>query len=219
MRIRILSFVIAIAAAISPNAYADDQYYMIVLTSQAEPNLPKLSHTFAVFAKASGEGKDFQKYKLETHTISWLPRSLSITPLRVRPEPGHNLNLLESLKYAESINARVSYWGPFPIKKNAYYLALKQIEVLNSGKVGYIVLDRRFRGNGATNCIHAVSDLDTEQPLLETGKAYGEEASRMVLQHLQRWIVPSEIDHSWVLERLNLKKDSRRDFELKSAQR
>jgi len=32
------------------------------------------------------------------HTISWLPESLVIVPLRLRPEAGRNFNLADSLK-------------------------------------------------------------------------------------------------------------------------
>ena len=205
---RMLIVALTVLATTAAPACADDRYYMIVLASQGEPNLPKLAHTFAVFVKVSGEGMDPKKFKVETKTISWLPKSLDIEPLRLRPEPGRNLSLQESLKFAESTKSRVAMWGPFLVKKKVHDLALKRIEVLEGGKVEYVVLDRRFRSETATNCIHAVSDLDLEQPLLATGTAHGEEASRLVLQHLERWIVPSTEDHHWLADRLDLKKET-----------
>jgi hypothetical protein len=204
MRNRILVIVATILATTVHQARAEDRYYMMIFASQGEPNLPKLAHTFAVFVKASGERKDS---KIDTHGISWLPKSLVIDPLRLKPEPGVNLDLAASLKFAKSHEARVTMWGPFLVQKKAYDLALKRIEFLNSGKIAYVVLDRRFRGGEASNCIHAVSDLDIEQPLLATGAAHGEASSELVLRHLERWIVPSKQDPGWLVDRLDLQKD------------
>jgi hypothetical protein len=207
MRKRMLVLILtAVSSAAAPSqGGAEDRYYMIMFASQAEPNLPKHAHTFALFVKASQEGKDPSKHKIESHCISWLPKSLMIEPLRLQPEPGENLSLPASLKFAKANNAQVTMWGPFLIQKKCYDMALKRLEFLNSGKIAYVVLDRRFRGGQATNCIHAVSDLDLEQPLVLTGTAHGEAASRMVLQHLQKWVVPSGDDVSWLIDRLELR--------------
>jgi hypothetical protein len=43
----------------------------------------------------------------------------------------------------------------------------------------------------ASNCIHALSDIDTDTRLLETGTARGEAASYLVLEHLQRSVIGS----------------------------
>jgi hypothetical protein len=209
MRKRMLVLVLTVvsSAAAPSQCGAEDRYYMIMFASQAEPNLPKHAHTFAVFVKASHEGKDPSKHKIESHCISWLPKSLTIDPLRLQPEPGENLSLPASLKFAKANNAQVTMWGPFLIQKKCYDMALKRLEYLNSGKIAYVVFDRRFRGGQATNCIHAVSDLDLEQPLVLTGTAHGEAASRMVLQHLEKWVVSSRDDVSWLVDRLSLSKE------------
>ena len=216
-------FLVAVLALLSslavatPRSFAQDRHYLIMFASQAEPNRPKLAHTFALFVKASPEGKDPSKYKIEPHCISWLPKSLKIDPLRLQPEPGENLGLPASLKFAKSCNAQVSMFGPFAIQKKCYDMAMKRLDLLNSGKIAYVVFDGRFREGTATNCIHAVSDLDSEQPLLLTGVAHGEEASRMVLQHLQKWIVPSKDDLSWLTDRLELRNDQVRVSSLDQA--
>jgi hypothetical protein len=98
-------------------------------------------------------------------------------------------------------------WGPLLIQKKCYDMALKRLELLNSGKIAYVVLDGRFRGGEATNCIHALSELDTDQPHLLTGAAHGDASSRMVLEHLQKWIVPSKEDVGWLTDRLELRND------------
>jgi hypothetical protein len=51
---------------------------------------------------------------------------------------------------------------------------------LAANAIAYICLDRMYRG-AASNCIHALSDLDTAQEALMTGTARGDQASLMVL--------------------------------------
>lgn len=202
---RILFSVLLILTSLAgpARALADDRYFMVVFASQAEPNLLRLAHSFATFIKASGDGNP--KYgKIEEHTISWLPASLTIEPLRLQPQAGKNVDRQASMAYARSLNAAVSSWGPFPIKQELYERALKQIEFLESGKVAFIVLDRRWRGQGASNCIHALSDVDRDRGFLETDAAHGISASQLVLKHLERWIIPTKEDLHWLNERLGI---------------
>jgi hypothetical protein len=194
---------------------ADESYYLIVFAAQRAPTTPRFSHTFATVVKATENGTDRSKYKIEEHTISWIAKSKEIVLARAKPEPGVNLSLRESLRLAASLEEEISMWGPFEIKKELYDRALKQIDRLDSAKVEYKALDVRFRPETAFNCIHAVSDLDTDKGLLDTGAACGEEASRMVANHLRRWMVRPETTHSWVIKRLGLEDDAitRHDWE------
>jgi hypothetical protein len=177
---------------------------MMVFAAQRTPNVTRFTHTFATFVKATGEGNDKSKYQIEEHTISWIAKTKEIVVARARPEPGVNLSLKESLELAAALEEKVSMWGPVEIKKELYDRALKQIAFLESGKVGYKALDRRFRPDRATNCIHAVSDIDPDNGLLEVGTVSGEDASLLVADHLRRWMIKPETRHSWVSERLGL---------------
>jgi len=198
------------------SASANERYYMIVFGSQAEPNLPRFSHTFAAFAKVNSDGKDAKKDKIEISTISWLPATLNIMPLRLKPEEGKNFGLAETLKCTKSTNAQTTAWGPFPIKKELYDMVQTRIKLLNSGKISYIVLDGRFRGMAATNCIHALSDVDVTQSLLDTGTAHGEAASELVFQHLEKWVVRTGQDLRWLTNNLDLAKYDVRYAKLKA---
>jgi hypothetical protein len=131
-----------------------------------------------------------------------MPQSLDIVILRRRPEPGTNLDLESSLHWAESRNCRVSMWGPYQIDKELYNRAIKQEARLNSGMVLYKAIDRRFRPGTASNCIHAVSDLDIDHGLLHSGQGRGDRASQQVAQHLKRWMIDPEQTHDWVASRL-----------------
>jgi len=181
--------------------FADDRYYMLMFASQGEANAPALSHTYAVFVKTPAAAHTIS----EVRCISWLPSSLRIQLLRLRPEPGKNLSLEETNRWARDLDAQITMWGPFQIKKVLYDMAVLQAERLNRKELGYKALDWRFREGAAVSCSHAVSDLDTTQPLLETGPAHGNEASLMVLHHFQRYMIPSNKSITWLTDRLHLK--------------
>lgn len=101
---------------------------------------------------------------------------------------------------------RVSCWGPFQIRKELYERAVRQIARLQSGMVQYKAADIGYRPAAATNCIHAVSDIDSDNGLLDTGGAYGEAASALVARHFERWMVGTGQTHEWVYDRLNLRR-------------
>jgi hypothetical protein len=192
------------AGAQEPN----ESYYMTIFSAQASSRDPRRTHSFATFVKAKGTGDAAQNSPLEIHTISWMPQSLDIVILRRRPELGVNLDLETSLRWAESRNCRVSMWGPYQISKDLFDRAVKQEARLNSGLVLYKAVDRRFRPGTASNCIHAVADLDMDSGLLHSGQGRGDAASRQVAQHLERWIINPEQTHTWVAGRLGLNGDS-----------
>src|SRR5262245_29439344 len=197
------TIVIAVIAAvgISGAAQAEDRYYLIMFAAQAEPNVPQKSHTFALFAKVSG---DPAQPEIDTTTISWMPATLQIEPLRRDPVEGKNLSIAQTIHWAVTNNARVSMWGPHPIKKDLYDMAVAQAEKLSSGKMQYLLLDGRLRGKGAANCIHAVSDMDRSQPELNTGTARGDEATKMVLSFFDPYIIQSKGSNRWLVNYLGI---------------
>jgi hypothetical protein len=200
--------VLIVAGAPSRAQEPTESYYMVIFSAQANSRDPRRTHSFATFVKATATGDSAKDDQAEVHTISWMPESLNIFVLRRRPEPGANLDLASSLRWAESRNCRVSMWGPYQIKKELYERAVKQETRLASGSVLYKAIDRRFRPGTASNCIHAVSDLDIDNGLLHTGPGRGDEASSLVAQHLHHWIIDPRQTHAWVAGRLGLKEDS-----------
>jgi len=182
----------------------DASYYMTIFSAQANSRDPRRTHSFATFVKAARTGDAAKDSPIEIHTISWMPRSLDIVILRRRPELGVNLDLESSLRWAASKGSRVSMWGPYQINKELYDRAVAQEARLNSGFVLYKAIDRRFRPGTASNCIHAVADLDTDNGLLRSGQGRGDAASRQVAQHLERWVINPEQSHTWVASRLGL---------------
>jgi len=197
---RLIVLAVILVLAWSPTQVrANDRYYMLMFAAQTEPKEVRASHTFALFVRAT-EGNAIA----ETHSISWMPGNFDIRPLRLTPVAGANLSLAQTLRWAGLANARVTMWGPYPIRRELYEMAARQATRLDSRQAEYVVLDRRFRENGASNCIHAVSDLDTTQPPLATGTAFGIEATEMVLEHFRRYILPTTESARWLVERLRL---------------
>jgi hypothetical protein len=199
-----ITTLLALANGSSRAQEPNESYYMTIFSAQADSRDPRRTHSFATFVKATGTGDAAKDSPIEIHTISWMPQSLEIVILCRRPEPGTNLDLESSLRWAASRNCRVSMWGPFQINKDLYDRAVKQEARLNSGQVLYKAIDRRFRPGTASNCIHAVADLDMENGLLHSGQGRGEAASQLVAQHLNRWVINPEQNHTWVASRLGL---------------
>src|SRR5579871_2056465 len=129
----------------SASTRADDHFYMMIFSSQSAPNVVRHSHTFAVFAKAFGRGQFPDNYQVEAHTISWMPASGHIWPLRPGPVPGVNMSLTDTFKWAQAEGKHISMWGPFPVSQRLYDMAVSQESKLNQGKMQYQCIDARFR--------------------------------------------------------------------------
>jgi len=193
-----------LAGSMVAEAKEGDSYYMIVFSSQNESNQPRFAHTFATFVRTSGD-TGAEDAVAEIHTISWMPRSLEIVVVRRWAEPGINLDLPATLRWAQSVNARSSMWGPYEVRKELFERAVEQKARLRSGAILYKAVDERMRGEIASNCIHAVSDLDTEVGVLHVGRQRGDSASQEVVNHLRRWIIDPQQTHPWVAECIGLR--------------
>jgi hypothetical protein len=177
----------------------------MVFSAQAEPNIVSRSHSFALFVHVNDEAAGSNGRQIETHIISWMPRSLSIQPLRMLPEPGVNLNLNATLDWARSVESRVSMWGPFPIQREFYEKAVVRERQLESGIVRYLCRDQRYRGQTACNCIHAISDFDVEKPSLNTGISHGKIASAMIVDYFRLYFLPTRQPKDWLIDQLSLR--------------
>ena len=195
---------VALMVTLADVSHAKDRYYMLVFGSQTEPFSIRFTHTFAMFVKASGDGDNPRTYQLQTQTISWMPQTLSIRVLASSPEPGVNLSIADSLQWAQSVGAVTTVWGPFEIRQELYERAAKQAARLNAGEALYLCNDRRHRGTEATNCIHAVSDVETSEGLLMTGRQCGNAGSGAVIQHFAGHIVSNESTDRWLCEKLKI---------------
>jgi hypothetical protein len=180
-------------------------YYMVVFASEPDSSRAQESHTFASFVKASRKADEDKEERLEAvHTISWMPGNLRVAIVRRRPEQGINLDLPATLRWAESVGARVYAWGPYQIKEELYERARRQEAILNSGAVLYKAVDEKFRPGPASNCIHAVSDIDMDNGVVHVGREWGEPASRAVIEHLRRWIIDPDRTHLHIARKIGV---------------
>jgi hypothetical protein len=177
---------------------------MVVFSWQSDPNYFRTAHTFASFLKVSGAGAAPENHRVEIHTISWMPRTLAVAPLRVQPEEAVNLDLPASFKAAEGIGSSIGAFAPVAIKKELYDTMRARVAQLQTGKLLFIANDARLRGAGAFNCIHAISDADTTQPGLDSGLQHGDGSSAAVYRHLMKWTLPDDRVPAWLVERLGV---------------
>jgi hypothetical protein len=188
----------------APAARSEEFYYLMVFGSQQAPLSVKYSHTFAVFVKATGQGPWASAYTLEAHTISWLPANLDLRPAALFPECGRNFDVYTSLRVVLATGQHVSLWGPYQIRRELYEGALGQIAYLESGQIGYKVIDTGYPADRASNCIHAVSDLAGVPWVRVFSPWFGQVAAGFVTRLLSPWIIDAGRRHDWVASRLGL---------------
>ena len=184
MRLSLLLPLLLAPVAWESVARAEERYYIIIFGSQSTPRLPRYTHTWATFVKASGEGQDSSKYHIdEVFTISWLPADLLVRSLRLRAQQGVNLDLEATLAYVLE-RERVSEWGPFQISQRLYDRALERKAELEGGSVKYKAIDPNFgpRVHYVSDCIHGITDLDPDydRSYYREVRRFGEAASHWV---------------------------------------
>jgi hypothetical protein len=178
-----------------------DRHYLLVFGAQTHPKIPRYTHTFCTIVKVAEPAPGCSAVGLEAHTISWLPVTLNIKPFRLHAEPGHNLTLDETLRWAAGNNMRVSLWGPFAVTEYFYERLHHTYLRFERGEYLYRAIDPPRRGDVTSDCIHAVTDIDREH----SRRRYrvlgsGDEVTRKFVRDLRdqgRLSLPCE-DMSWL---------------------
>jgi hypothetical protein len=161
-RVKQLSLSVVLVLLLSPAPLmAGEWYYVVVFSSQTVPLRPRYTHTFATVIKVTADGCDQRQGHIEAVTISWLPATFAIRPLRLKSEVGVNASLEDSMRVALGQKQRVSQWGPYQTDAGLYEAAQDQAARLARGERRYRALDPLFDPAGFTDCIHAVADLDS----------------------------------------------------------
>jgi hypothetical protein len=179
-------------------ADAGEIYYVLVFGQQQIPSTANFSHSFAAFVKLSWAGHGPVSPCLEVRTISWLPAQMRLRILALAPECGRNCDLHTTLRWSQANGMRTSVWGPYQIRPELYYAAIRQANLLDSGQVLYKVNDLGYRSSEVSNCIHAVSSVVTghRRELIELD--WGEPASFRILSGMAPWIIQPGTVHPWV---------------------
>jgi hypothetical protein len=157
-------------------AQAGVRCYMIIFGAQTQPKIPRFTHTFCTIARVADPLPGCTDSRMEVYTISWLPRTMIIHPYRFRAEPGHNFTLEQTLRWCAQHRMDVSEWGPYAITEDYFWRVYREYARFERGQYLYRAIDGRRRGDIASDCIHAVTDIDpydprSSYPVLRSGDA------------------------------------------------
>jgi hypothetical protein len=186
-----------------------ERYYVIVFGSENTPRVPRFTHSWGTFIHVTEQGEGREPI-VETRTISWMPATLDIRPWSFQIEPGVNLGLHETLRYALDTGEHIAQWGPSECRPELYYRASVQKDFLESGRMGYQCIDtvgEAGRTGLGCDCIHAITDMD---PVYTRSRyrliRFGIAASRFVANELARrdLLINSNTTHDWLNHRLGL---------------
>lgn len=183
-----------------------ESYYMILWAAQRDDDAPRFTHTWATFIRTRRANTTNGDPKLaERFTISWMPAS-GVIPALVTVR-GQNYTLRQTLNWARQEQTHVTAWGPIAIRRELYELAQQRRAVLESGILSYKMIDNPVRPNRGTNCIHAITDM-LPGPLIDTGSARGEEATQMVAEVLEPYMIRPEYNDRKVFDLVDVSWDS-----------
>src|SRR5436190_7899254 len=139
MKLRIAPLA-ALLILLAPNpSRAGEDYFLLMFGAQRVPANPNYSHSFATFVRVSwlGNGACPINPCLESVTISWLPANMKVRTFALLPECGNNFELHTTIRWCLGNDMRVSLWGAYRICPELYWLAVKQVGLLGSGRVRY----------------------------------------------------------------------------------
>jgi hypothetical protein len=188
-------------SAIPNDPVPGERYFVLIFGSQTTPRVPRFTHTWATAVKTV-ESPGCGPQVVDVNTISWMPATLQLHPLRFSPEPGRNLELHETVRMALGLREHVALWGPYKVQPELYRRFRMQKAFMGSGRVGYQCIDTVGGGTDGTgcDCIHAITDMDPEfdrgyYPL----SRFGEAGSRFIVRQVfERDLLVNEETHSWL---------------------
>jgi hypothetical protein len=183
-----------------------ERYYMLVFASQSTPKLPRYTHTWATMVRVKDGGPN-RSPEIESQTLSWLPNRRQVRTWDLHVQPGVNLALIPTIEEMRAQGQRVALWGPYEIHADLYRHVLAQKAFLETGIVGYQVLDNLgeagSNGNGM-NCIHALTAAD--ERFGRPAWSCGESTTESIVKHLadERAFIDPDRTHVWLIPALGL---------------
>lgn len=176
---------------------AQDRHFLVLFGAQSMPYRAEFTHTWATVARVGPAG-------VQADTVSWLPATLDIAPLRLRSEPGVNLSLADTFAWVRTFGGRVSVWGPFEITADKHRRFLARRADLDGGGVRYRAVGSfSVRDWSVSNCgqsfarVFSVVGRRYVQPTPIPGKnGTSLLAERMLEADL---VIDPSADHGWLL--------------------
>jgi hypothetical protein len=159
-QVSLVAACVALSGLAPGSAAGAERYFAMVFSSQAKPKLPRYTHVWATMVKVSNAELPPDRWVYQIDTISWVPASLVVRTLKLRPERGANLTLKETLAFAQKHHEHVSVWGPFEAPAFIYCEFMTQKARLESGRVLYQCIDSLSNPETVSDCIHSLTDMD-----------------------------------------------------------
>lgn len=203
---RLAAVALALIVGTATRGLAEEYHFAIVFGGESHPKQARKSHTWATFIRAVGTGPDLNTYRIEQHTISWMPASLKIHLYRLHGEPGVNLDLHQSLAWAYEHGCEVMMWGPLLIDRQVYERSLRIYWELRSGQTLYKAIARE-NSETNTNCIYSVHDVfeilgPDRYPVVRSGIPASRHIVREIVTKSDR--EQATQDSAWLIPRLGL---------------
>lgn len=184
-----------------PGPVLGERYYATVFGTQSVPLRIKYTHTWATYVRTvvtpAGE------FPAAINTVSWMPATLDIRPLALRPEPGVNLNLAETFAWVATFNGRVSCWGPYEISADRYGRLVARKEQLDTGEFQYRAIGALTRRGDVSNCgqSFARSAPQVGRRYLQPTPDPGENGTSRLVARYERLdaFVGGPVKHDWIL--------------------
>ncbi len=187
-----LKYFLAVVCLLGLSGSLLAEEYVIFFTATGQKGDVESYHTYATFLKKNDKGK------LDSRTISWMPRTRKIQQSARQSEEGVNLDVTETNRWAKEIKADVVRYGPYRVEDGLFEKASSQVSRLESGIVKYKYQDGKARSQ-ATNGYNAIADVWVPKNV----KA-GDESDDLVT-HFQSWyLAGGPDDHGWVLRELRI---------------
>lgn len=177
---------------------ADD--YMIVFSAEKVPYRPTGAHTFAALVQIE-PGPDGNLTVVACDSLSWLPASGKIRGLALKPEPGRNVPLNETLDDAVVERRQICVWGPYLVKPELAEMFRARVTRVESS----------FRYKAASflspldvcDCTRSIEEMVGPRRYIGV-YGYGAAASSVVVQRCSPWFVKPDCTHPDVIQLLGL---------------
>jgi hypothetical protein len=190
-------FVALAISASPPTAPPDRADYLIIFAGDHTPYRPTQAHTFAALVGIETPPGGAPRVA-ELHSMSWLPETMNVRGLALRPEKGRNVPLDETLAYCLGPNGHVTAWGP--------YLVRPELAATFRARVAAVEGHFRYKGAAFTSprnvcdCIRAVEEMARSDRRYIGVFGYGAAAASSAVRTFSPWLVEPHQTHPWVAD-------------------
>ncbi len=169
--------------------------YLFVFAADGVPYRPTRAHLFAALASVE-KSPDNPPRLVDFTSMSWLPETMVVRALAMRPEKGRNVPLDETIEFSLKEGRLVFLWGPYRV----------QPEFAQRFKARVATVESSFKYQGACflkplevcDCVRSVEEMIEPWRRFIGVFGYGAAAASFVVRKFTPWLVEPQQAHSWV---------------------